>query len=106
MVREHLQMMIHVLGQKPEASLVLTGARGLGRRTLVRFLCHCLGYQFRTPFATQGFALRHFAAFLKDVLIEAAVHGNRVCLYLEEYQMVDERMLDHVHDLLSSGEVH
>ena len=102
---EHLQMLMHVLGQKDEASLVLTGAWGLGRRTMVRFLCHCLGYRFRTPFATQGFALRHFAAFLKDVLVEAAIHGNRVCLYLDEYQIVDERMFDHIHDLLSSGEV-
>lgn len=103
-ILEHIRTLSHGFVTR-DTSLLLTGAQGIGRRNLIHLLSHWFGYTFMTPCMIQAFSLKQFKTFLKDAMIEAAVHGKQICLFLEEFQIVDTWMLNIINDLLSCGEV-
>eukprot|EP00210_Caulerpa_lentillifera_P003221 g3076.t1 len=85
--------------------VMLTGAHGLGRRSLIQFLSHWHEIDLHTPPINQNFNLQNFASFLREVILEAGVKGKKLWLFLEEFQIINETTLHLINDLLSYGKV-
>ena len=95
----------HALSCDWRPSLLLVGTYGIGRKNLVHLICHWYSLELRTFSMVQGFSLKQFKSQLKAAMVDAAMQQRQLCLFLEESQIVDERVINVMHDILSSGEV-
>ena len=107
-VLEHIASVLHMLSADG-ASMLLVGLSGVGRRTSIRLSAHMLGYQFLTPrivgVGDDEAANKMFVTDLKRAMTVAGVEGQPVVLYVEDHQLVTNRVLESLNSLVSSGEV-
>ena len=103
-VLDHLAFEDRVLS-RPGGSLLLIGDSGVGRRSSVTLLCHLQHLQLFSPQPSAKYDLKLFRADLKELMRKAGVEGQSVVLYLEDWQLVREAMLEDVNSLLSAGEI-
>ena len=103
-VLDHLAFEDRVLS-RPGGSLLLIGDSGVGRRSSLTLLCHMQRVQLHTPQVSAKYDLKAFRAELKELMRRAGVEGAQVVLYLEDYQLVLDAMLEDVNSLLSAGEI-
>lgn len=85
--------------------LLLVGKSGVGRRNAVTIATYMLGYQFFTPSVTRDYGPKQFSADVKGALETAGMKGEHVVLFVEDFQITKESILEMINSLLSSGEV-
>ena len=85
--------------------LLLAGKSGVGRRNAVTIATYMLGYQFFTPKITRDYGPKQFSADVKGALETAGLKGEHVVLFVEDFQITKESILEMINSLLSSGEV-
>ena len=85
--------------------LLLVGKSGVGRRNAVTIATYMLGHHFYTPAITRDYGPKQFSADVKGALETAGIKGEHVVLFIEDYQITKESILEMVNSLLSSGEV-
>ncbi len=103
-ILEHVAYIDRVLS-RPGGSLLLVGSQGVGRRTAVILICHILRINFVTPRLSANYSSKHFRVELKEILRRAGIEGEKICLFVEDYQLVQESFLEDINGLLSSSEV-
>jgi dynein heavy chain 2 len=86
-------------------SLLLVGRAGVGRRTAVTVVAHMHQMRLFSPKMMRGYSVAHFKNDLKEVCQSAGVAGAHTVLYIEDYQITQDAILEVVNSLLSSGEV-
>jgi P-loop containing dynein motor region D4 len=90
----------------PGGALLLVGAAGAGRRTMVALIAHAHQLAVFTPAHPIGAGPRQLRAWLKDALRSAGVAGAPSLLLLEDHDVAAcPEALDAVASLLASGEV-
>lgn len=89
----------------PGGSLLLVGRSGVGRRTNVTLAAYILNMEFFSPNLPRDYGTKQFLVDLKQLLQRAGVQGDKVVLFMEDYQLVEDSFLETLNSLLSSGEV-
>ena len=84
---------------------LLVGRSGCGRRDAATIASYMLGYEYKSPAISRGYASKQFIADIKIVLQIAGVKGEHVLFYIEDYQITNDSILEIVNSLLSAGEV-
>ena len=100
----HIVAMDRVLS-RPGGNLLLVGASGVGRRSLLSLACHLHGLELVSPSMVRDYSLRSFCAELKVALPKAGVTGTPTCLLLEDHMLRDTPVIEAVNSLLAAGEI-
>eukprot|EP00892_Ulva_mutabilis_P012055 jgi/Ulvmu1/9221/UM005_0321.1 len=90
---------------RPKGSVLLLGRSGSLRRACLELTVYAQRATLRTPVCVTGVGLRHFRAFLRDVMCAAALEGTRVVVLIEEHHLQADGVLPCLNSLLAGGEV-
>lgn len=107
-VLEHVARLDRVLATPGGlgGSLLLAGRSGVGRRLALTLVAHMHQMQLLTPKMGRAYGLKQFRNDLKAAMQLAGVELQQTVLLLEDHQLrLDAHFVEHVNDLLSSGEV-
>ena len=83
----------------------MVGRSGVGRRNAVTIASYMLGYEFFTPSVPREYGPKQFIADVKAVLQTAGIRGEHVVLFVEDFHITNESILEVINSLLSAGEV-
>ncbi|XP_054724974.1 LOW QUALITY PROTEIN: cytoplasmic dynein 2 heavy chain 1-like [Uloborus diversus] len=86
-------------------SLLLVGRSGCGRRLAATVVAHAHQLHVLTPKINVGYAYKQFCNDLKTAMQMSGIEGRDVLFLLEDHQILEDRFLEMVDSLLSSGEV-
>eukprot|EP01035_Chromulina_nebulosa_P017589 gene17589-23159_t len=102
---EHIAHIDRSLSSYNHGHLLLVGKSGVGRRLATTIASYMLGYEFFTPSISRNYQSKQFLNDLKDVLVTGGIRGDHITLFIEDYQIVSNNILEIINSLLSSGEV-
>jgi len=89
---------------KPGGHLLLAGRAGVGRRTACQLASHMLNKTFFSPSMSRDYSMKEFKRDLKLILQKTGVEAEKVCLYIEDHQLISSEILEYVNSLISAGE--
>lgn len=97
----HVDRVLSSLG----GHLLAVGRCGVGRRNVVTVVAYMLGYEVHSPKPSREYGPKQFFADIKAVIAIAGVRGEHVVLFIEDFQITTESILEIINSLLSAGEV-
>ncbi|KAK9817742.1 hypothetical protein WJX72_001478 [[Myrmecia] bisecta] len=89
----------------PSGHALLVGVGGSGKQSLARLAGHICGYATTTIVISGNYNMNNFKEDLQKMYKRAGVKGEGILFLFTDSQIVDERMLVYINDLLSSGEI-
>ena len=101
---EHIAHVDRVLSSS-FGHLLMVGRSGVGRRNAATICAYMLGYEFRTLAVSRDYGQKQFGDDIKNAMQAAGVKGEHTVLFVEDFQIVTEAILEVINSLLSSGEV-
>jgi dynein heavy chain len=88
----------------PGGHALLIGVGGSGKQSLSRLASYIVNYPIYTIAVTSDYSMNDFKEFLKEIYRKAAVKpGEPVIFMLNDTQIVDEKFLVYINDLLNTG---
>ena len=99
---EHVARIARILG-RPGGHALLIGVGGSGKQSLSRLAAHICGLEVRQLSITARFTLGDLKDALKEMVRAAGVKGVGTVFLLTDSQIVNERFLVPINDLLASG---
>ena len=87
----------------PSGNAMLVGVGGSGKQSLSRLAAFICGYDVVQLSVTSKFTVADLKESLKDMYKSAGVKGNGIVFLMTDSQIVDEKFLVYVNDMLSSG---
>jgi dynein heavy chain 2, cytosolic len=85
--------------------LLLVGRAGVGRRNATTIVSYMLGHEFYSPAISRDYGPKQFSIDVKNVLLTAGVKGEHAVLFIEDFQITSDSILEITNSLISSGEV-
>lgn len=101
---EHISRIARILRQ-PRGNAMLVGVGGSGKQSLTKLACTMADYQCLQIELTRGYGYTDFQEHLKKLMIIAGVEGKQVVFLFNENQIIQERFLEDVNNILNAGEV-
>eukprot|EP00877_Chromochloris_zofingiensis_P015255 jgi/Chrzof1/9984/Cz04g22250.t1 len=89
----------------PGGHALLVGVGGSGKQSLSRLASYICGYTTVTIVISGSYSLNNFKEDLQKMYKRAGVKGEGLLFLLTDTQIIDERMLVFINDLLASGEI-
>ncbi len=89
----------------PGGHALLVGVGGSGKQSLSRLAAHICGYTTVTITISGSYSMNNFKEDLQKMYRRAGIKGEGLLFLFTDSQVVDERMLVYINDLLSSGEI-
>jgi len=102
MAMEHICRIARIIGI-PRGNALLVGVGGSGKQSLARLASFICGYKVTQIAVTATYGVNDFKLFLQELYTRCAVKSEQISFLLTDTQIVDERFLVYVNDLLSSG---
>jgi dynein heavy chain 2 len=90
---------------KPGGSLLVAGRAGVGRQTAVAVVANMHNMAFMSPEVTRDYTRKRFFVTLKRCYEEAALGERETVLFIEDYHIEFDFVLECVNSILSSGDV-
>jgi dynein heavy chain len=87
----------------PRGNALLVGVGGSGKQSLARLASFINNYEIAQITVTSSYSILDFKAFLINLYKRAGLKGQDFTFLLTDSQIVDEKMLVFVNDMLSSG---
>ena len=87
----------------PSGNAMLVGVGGSGKQSLSRLAAFICGYDVVQLAVTSKFTVADLKENLKEMYKSAGVKGNGIVFLMTDTQIVDEKFLVYVNDMLSSG---
>ncbi|CAD7704939.1 unnamed protein product [Ostreobium quekettii] len=84
---------------------LLVGVGGSGKQSLSRLAAHICGYATYTIVISGSYNLNNFKEDLQKMYKRSGVKGEGIMFLFTDSQIVDEKMLVFINDLLSAGEI-
>ena len=100
----HISRISRILRQ-PRGNAMLVGVGGSGKQSLTRLACAISDVKCLQMEITRGFGYSDFQDFLKQLMTIAGVEGKQVAFLFTDNQILEERFLEDVNNILNSGEV-
>ncbi|KAK9867723.1 hypothetical protein WJX84_004647 [Apatococcus fuscideae] len=101
---KHVGRITRILSN-PSGHALLVGVGGSGKQSLARLAGHICGYATTTIVISGNYNMANFREDLQKMYKRAGVKGEGVLFLFTDTQIVDEKMLVYVNDLLASGEI-
>ena len=89
----------------PSGHALLVGVGGSGKQSLARLAAHICGYATQMIVISGSYSMNNFKEDIQKMYKRTGVKGEGVMFLFTDSQIVDERMLVYINDLLSSGEI-
>eukprot|EP00884_Botryococcus_braunii_P010094 jgi/Botrbrau1/19086/Bobra.0077s0003.2 len=89
----------------PSGHAMLVGVGGSGKQSLARLAGHICGYSTSTITISGSYTISYFREDIQKMYKRAGVKGDGILFLFNDSQIVDERMLVYINDLLGSGEI-
>eukprot|EP00741_Cyanophora_paradoxa_P016051 tig00000042_g15496.t1 len=99
---EHICRICRIL-QNPRGNALLVGVGGSGKQSLARLAAFICGYDVFQIAVTQTYGVAEFRAELQNLYMRTGVKGLKLVFLLTDGQIVDERFMVYLNDVLSSG---
>lgn len=105
--REMIQNMLKIdrVLKQVQGHSMLVGPSGSGKTTMVRFVSWLNGIKIRVPNVHRNFSLDKFDSFLREVLIDCGVGGQKTCLLLDESNMMETSFIERMNTLLANSDI-
>ncbi|KAL0479463.1 dynein beta chain [Acrasis kona] len=87
----------------PRGNALLVGVGGSGKQSLARLASFINNYEIAQITVTSSYSIVDFKAYLINLYKRAGLKGQDFTFILTDSQIVDEKMLVYVNDMLSSG---
>ena len=103
---QNLQKVDRSLSNGFDHNIVLIGSSGIGRKLLCKLLCYIHRMDCHILSVSQAYrGSTHFASTLRDILKRTGVDGERILLFVEDSQLVDDVMLEYLNQLITSADI-
>ena len=101
---EHICRITRII-KLPNGNALLVGVGGSGKQSLARLAAYICGYELFQISVSSEYGIADFRDDLKSLYHKSGVRSLSMAFLLADNQIVDERMLVYLNDLLSSGNV-
>uniref|UniRef100_H3HCG5 AAA+ ATPase domain-containing protein n=1 Tax=Phytophthora ramorum TaxID=164328 RepID=H3HCG5_PHYRM len=99
---EHVTRICRIIGN-PGGNAMLIGVGGSGKQSLSRLASHICGFDVRQLSVTSNFRIEDLKENLAEMFKIAGVQGLPLVFLITDSQIVNERFLVYINDMLSSG---
>lgn len=99
---EHVTRIVRIIGN-PGGNAMLIGVGGSGKQSLSRLAAHICGFDVRQLAITSNVRIEDFKESLQEMIKAAGVQGIPTVFLVTDSQIVNERFLVYINDMLSSG---
>ena len=99
---EHITRIARILFQ-PTGNALLVGVGGSGKQSLSKLASFILGYEIFRIVVTTSYSLNDLKTDLQTLLKKTGVSGMQTVFLLTDSQIVDDRYLVYINDILASG---
>ena len=89
----------------PGGHALLVGVGGSGKRSLTKLAAHMCGYNLQMVKITASYSLNDFKNDLQNMFRRAGVKDEGILFLFLDGQIMNERFLVYMNDLLASGEI-
>jgi dynein heavy chain len=101
---EHVARIARVIRQ-PAGNALLLGVGGSGRQSMTRLATYIVGYQLSIVEIVKGYSMVDWREDIKKILMTAGVKDKPVAFLFSDVQIVNERMVEDINNILNSGDV-
>lgn len=84
---------------------LLIGKSGTGKKVITKIICHALNIEVEGFYIGLGYGSREFRKDIRRILEIAGIQDKKVCILLEDYQIVSPSFLEDINSLLSSNQI-
>lgn len=99
---EHVTRICRIIGN-PGGNAMLIGVGGSGKQSLSRLASHICGFEVRQLSVTSNFRIEDLKENLAEMFKVAGIQGLPLVFLITDSQIVNERFLVYINDMLSSG---
>ncbi|TYZ65632.1 hypothetical protein PybrP1_006817 [[Pythium] brassicae (nom. inval.)] len=99
---EHVTRICRIIGN-PGGNAMLIGVGGSGKQSLSRLAAHICGFEVRQLSVTSNFRIEDLKENLAEMFKVAGIQGLPLVFLITDSQIVNERFLVYINDMLSSG---
>jgi dynein heavy chain, axonemal len=101
---EHICRTTRII-DKPRGNALLVGVGGSGKQSLARLAASICNYETFQITVTASYGMADFRADLQTLYKKSGLKGIGLCFIMTDGQIVDERFLVYMNDLLASGNI-
>eukprot|EP01083_Nonionella_stella_P245320 852816_1 len=101
---KHLVRISRILRQE-RGNAMLVGVGGSGRQSLTKLACFILEYNCFQIELRRGYDYMMFRDDLKELMMSSGGEGKQTVFLFNDTQIIDERFLEDINNILNSGEV-
>ena len=101
---EHVARISRVLRQL-QGNALLLGVGGSGRQSMTRLANYLAGYDLKTVEIVKGYSMTDWREDIKAVLMQAGVKDRPTTFLFSDVQIVNERMVEDINNILNAGDV-
>jgi dynein heavy chain, axonemal len=101
---EHVARIARVLRQ-PQGNALLLGVGGSGRQSMTKLATYISGYMLASVEIVKGYGMADWREDLKRILMQAGVKAKPTTFLFSDVQIIDERMLEDINNVLNAGDV-
>jgi dynein heavy chain len=99
---EHIQRICRIISN-PRGNAMLIGVGGSGKQSLTKLASFICGYEIKQLSVTSNFRVDDLKESLKELYKVAGVKGIPTTFLMTDTQIVNEKFLVYINDMLSSG---
>jgi dynein heavy chain len=101
---EHIARIARILRQ-PGGNALLLGVGGSGRQSMTKMATFIVGYELSTVEIVKGYSMLDWRENIKKILLLAGVKEKQTTFLFSDVQIIDERMVEDINNILNSGDV-
>ncbi|CCK69240.1 dynein heavy chain KNAG_0C01270 [Huiozyma naganishii CBS 8797] len=106
----HSSMLDHILRvdrilRNSQGHGMLIGPPRTGKATVTKFVAWINGYKAVQPLMHRKYTLGDFDDFLRDVLLKCCVGEQRICLLIDESNILESSFLERMNTLLANSDI-
>ena len=101
---EHVCRVVRVI-DKPRGNALCVGVGGSGKTSLAKLSAFICGYESYQVTVTANYNVNAFKENLAELYIKTSVKNIATCFIFNDGQIIDERFLVYMNDLLASGNI-
>ena len=101
---QHISRIVRII-ENPQGNALLVGVGGSGKQSLCRLAAHISGYSVVQLSVSQEYTLHDLRTDLQELYRKAGVKRIPLLFMLTDTQILDDRWLSMINDLLCSGNI-
>ena len=101
---EHVARIARVLRQ-PQGNCLLLGVGGSGRQSMTKLATYVSGFSLFQVEIVKGYSMNDWREDLKKCLMQAGVKGKMTTFLFSDVQIINERMVEDINNILNAGDV-